>query len=135
VRVLLRDLEGTKLVTDRHRGVLAGWPAELAGAVGYEPDAGWRRIAYCLFVNHLVELAGVLAGDRPGAELRLWEQARVVVAECAEWLGRPPQLRALLAGVPLPAKANLLLRWQRRADRHAGYVPFPNPLGAAIRVS
>jgi hypothetical protein len=39
-----------------------------------------------------------------------------------------PRLRALLAGVPLPAKANLLTRWERRADREAGYVRLPSPL-------
>jgi hypothetical protein len=29
-----------------------------------------------------------------------------------------------------PAKANLLTRWQRQADRLADYVPLPNPWGA-----
>ncbi|HXA58314.1 MAG TPA: hypothetical protein VNW94_04065, partial [Streptosporangiaceae bacterium] len=44
--------------------------------------------------------------------------------------GDPLGLRVLLSGVPLPAKANLLLRWTRQADRHADYVPLPSPLGA-----
>ncbi|MFJ8489924.1 hypothetical protein ACIRBZ_16380 [Streptomyces sp. NPDC094038] len=44
----------------------------------------------------------------------------------------PSRLCALLSGVPLPAKANLLLRWSRKADRHAAYVPLPSPLGAAF---
>ena len=47
--------------------------------------------------------------------------------------GWPPQLRAVLAGVPLPAKANLRLRWARGADREAGYVPVRNPLGSERR--
>jgi hypothetical protein len=34
----------------------------------------------------------------------------------------------VLAGVPLPAKANLRVRWARDADRDAGYVTVPNPL-------
>jgi len=38
------------------------------------------------------------------------------------------RLRALLAGVPLPAKANLRTRWARDPDRQATYVSVPNPL-------
>jgi hypothetical protein len=34
----------------------------------------------------------------------------------------------VLAGVPLPGKANLRVRWYRDADRQAGYIPVPNPL-------
>jgi len=51
-----------------------------------------------------------------------------VLAEFAQDHGWPPQLRAVLAGVPLPAKANLRLRWARAADREAAYVTVPNPL-------
>ena len=46
--------------------------------------------------------------------------------------GWPPQLLALLAGVPLPAKANLRLRWARGADREAAYVSVQNPLGGQL---
>ncbi|GIG75862.1 IucA/IucC family protein [Planosporangium flavigriseum] len=134
VRVLLRDLEGTKLVTDRHAATLAALPPEVAAAVGYDPERAWHRVAYCLFVNHLVELAGALADARPGIEPLLWDVTGEVVAATAADLGTPPPLRALLAGVPLPAKANLLVRWERRADRHSGYVPFPNPLGVPLEV-
>jgi len=35
--------------------------------------------------------------------------------------------------VPLPAKANLLTRWERKADRHATYVALPNPIAAGVR--
>jgi hypothetical protein len=39
----------------------------------------------------------------------------------------------VLAGVPLPAKANLRLRWARGADREAAYLNVLNPLsGQAI---
>ncbi len=37
-----------------------------------------------------------------------------------------------MAGVPLPAKANLLTRWERKADRHAGYVRIGSPLGSGL---
>jgi hypothetical protein len=42
--------------------------------------------------------------------------------------GGAARLRALLAGVPLPAKANLRTRWARDPDRAAPYVAVANPL-------
>jgi hypothetical protein len=42
--------------------------------------------------------------------------------------GCPPRLRVLLAGAPLPAKANLLTRWKRHSDREAEYIRIPSPL-------
>jgi len=128
VRMLLRDLEGVKLDTERR----ADWLRHLPATVGYRPEQAFNRVAYCLFVNHLVTLAGSLADAHPGVEPKLWATLRDIVAETTAELGSPPQLRALLAGVPLPAKANLLVRWHRDADRHAGYVPFPNPIGRAL---
>ncbi|MEO3818577.1 IucA/IucC family protein [Plantactinospora sp. B24E8] len=125
VRMLLRDLEGVKLDVDRRADWLTGLPA----SVGYRPERAFQRVAYCLFVNHLVELAGALADAHPGVEPALWAVVREVVAETSAGLGDPAPLRALLAGEPLPAKANLLLRWRRAADREADYLPFPNPIG------
>lgn len=125
VRMLLRDLEGVKLDAARR----CDWLAQLPGSVAYRPEQAYDRLMYCLFVNHLAELAGALADAHPGIEARLWSTLRQVVAAASRALGEPPQLRAVLAGVPLPAKANLLVRWHRDADRRAGYVPFPNPMG------
>ena len=125
VRMLLRDLEGVKL----DRRLRGDWLADLPAEVGYEPERAFQRIAYCLFVNHLVELAETLADAGPGVEPALWAALREVVAETSARLGDPPPLPAPLAGAPLPAKANLLLRWHRAADRHAEYLPFPNPIG------
>jgi len=61
-------------------------------------------------------------------EQELWRQARHVLTEAAAEHAWPPELRAVLAGVPLPAKANLRVRWARDADRDAGYVTVPNPM-------
>ena len=129
VRAIFRDLEGVKLVTDRHRALLAGLPAGVARGLGYDVGQGWDRVAYCLIVNHLAEIAAAIA-DRMGAEFEraLWRAARDELTVIAKEHGWPAQLRALLAGVPLPAKANLRVRWARAADREAGYVPVPNPL-------
>jgi siderophore synthetase component len=139
VRVLARDLEGTKLLADRHLDTLAALPVDVARAVAYDDERAWNRIAYCLFVNHLTEFAGALADlvheSAPGMcrfEDRLWSDLGDTVAAVSQTLGHPPRLRALLIGVPLPAKTNLLVRWERQADRQAGYVPFPNPLGCLL---
>lgn len=128
VRMLLRDLEGVKLDTERR----ADWLHALPASVAYNAEQAFNRVMYCLFVNHLAELAGAIADAHPAIEAQLWATLRDVVNETTTALGNPPQLRAVLAGVPLPAKSNLLVRWQRDADRHAGYVPFPNPLGQAL---
>ncbi|MFI5835765.1 IucA/IucC family protein [Micromonospora sp. NPDC051300] len=124
-RMLLRDLEGVKLDTSRW----TDWPWGLPRQVGYGPEDARRRVVYCLFVNHLAGICGALADARPGIEPALWREVREVVATVAAELDDPPELRALLAGEPLAAKANLLVRWRRDADRAAPFVPVPNPFG------
>ena len=130
-QVLFRDLEGTKLVSSRHAALLAGLPPGVARGLAYDTKRGWDRVAYCLLVNHLAEVAAAIADRSPTAaacERELWRQARHVLTEAAAEHGWPPELRAVLAGVPLPAKANLRVRWARDADRDAAYVQVPNPL-------
>ncbi len=141
VQAIFRDLEGAKLVTPRHDETLAALKPEVAQALGYDSERAWHRVAYCLFVNHLAEIAATIADHHPGAagesaaagfEAALWDRAREVLTGFAGDHGWPPQLLALLAGVPLPAKANLRLRWARGADREAAYVSVPNPLGGQL---
>ncbi|SPF02604.1 IucA/IucC family protein [Streptomyces sp. MA5143a] len=132
VRVLFRDLEGTKLVPDHHADTLAALPPKVAGPMTYDARRGWDRIVYCLLVNHLAELLAALADLHPETEADLWAAVRAVLRTHADEESRPPLLAALLAGVPLPAKANLLTRWERRADREAGYVRLPSPLAEDI---
>ncbi|WP_369182608.1 IucA/IucC family siderophore biosynthesis protein [Streptomyces sp. Y1] len=131
-QVLFRDLEGTKLVPEHNAGLLAALPPEVAGPMTYDAERGWDRVVYCLLVNHAAELLAALADLRPELEGRLWQAVRDTLEEFAAAHGRPPRLRALLAGVPLPAKANLLTRWERRADREAGYVRLPSPLAGSV---
>ena len=140
-QAIFRDLEGVKLVTPRHDETLAGLKPEVARALGYDSERAWHRVAYCLFVNHLAEIAATIADRHPGAaeepaaagfEAALWERAREVLTGFAGDHGWPPALLALLAGVPLPAKANLRLRWARGADREAAYVSVQNPLGGQL---
>ncbi|WP_329371015.1 IucA/IucC family protein [Streptomyces sp. NBC_01483] len=128
-QMLFRDLEGTKLLPGRHRQALADLPADVRGPLTYDPEQGWNRVAYCLLVNHTAEMLSALADLDPALEPALWGLVRDHLAAYARTAAEPPRLRALLSGVPLPAKANLLLRWSRKADRHATYVPVPSPLG------
>jgi siderophore synthetase component len=126
---LLRDLEGTKLVGARWRSQLAEMPPEVAQQCTYDASRGWDRVVYCLIVNHLSEIFGAIADVHPALEDVLWGRLRAALLRWRADHGDAPQLRALLSGVPLPGKANLLVRWARQADRAAGYVPVANPLG------
>lgn len=125
VRMLLRDLEGVKLDTTRR----VDWPEGVPPQAAYTAEESRRRVVYCLFVNHLAGICGALADARPEVESALWQEVRAVVSVVAADLGDPPELHALLAGQQLVAKANLLLRWRREADRAAPFVPVPNPFG------
>ncbi|EKX65214.1 iron transporter [Streptomyces ipomoeae] len=131
-QVLFRDLEGTKLVPDHHADTLAALPPEVAGPMSYDAQRGWDRVVYCLLVNHVAELLAALADLHPETEADLWAAVRAVIRAYADEEGCPPRLAALLAGVPLPAKTNLLTRWDRKADREAGYVRLPSPLAEDI---
>ncbi len=128
-QVLFRDLEGTKLLPEHHAETLASLPPEVAGPMTYDAQRGWDRVVYCLLVNHVAELLAALADPHPHAEAALWAEVRGTLRTYADRYGCPPPLAALLAGVPLPAKANLLTRWERKADREAGYVRLSSPLG------
>ncbi|MEU6664869.1 IucA/IucC family protein [Streptomyces sp. NPDC046727] len=128
-QMLFRDLEGTKLLPEHHRSFLAALPEDVRTPMTYDAERGWNRVAYCLLVNHAAEVLAALADTDPALEPALWGLVRDHLDAYSRSAGEPPRLRALLSGVPLPAKANLLLRWSRQADRHAGYVPLPSPLG------
>ncbi|MBA9007532.1 IucA/IucC family protein [Thermomonospora cellulosilytica] len=131
VRAVFRDLEGTKLVEghwDAELAALPELPARVREALTYDADRGWNRVVYCLLVNHLAEVAAAVADLHPQRDADLWRILRDGLAGYAREHGGGPRLRALLAGVPLPAKANLRTRWSRSPDRAAGYVLVPSPL-------
>ncbi|MEU5613398.1 IucA/IucC family protein [Streptomyces sparsogenes] len=131
-QVLFRDLEGTKLLPEHHAAALAALPPAVAGPLRYDRERGWDRVVYCLLVNHIAETLAALADRHPRLEPELWSAVRRVLDGCGAAHDHPPALRALLAGVPLPAKANLLTRWARQADRHAGYVRIASPLASDL---
>ncbi|WKV70270.1 IucA/IucC family siderophore biosynthesis protein [Streptomyces sp. PCS3-D2] len=109
VQALFRDAEGVKLLPDLSRA-----------------DA-WQRLVYCLVVNNLAEIAGVLAGRYPDVSPLLWPAVREELLRYEEQRGLP-EIAALLTAPALPAKTNLLLRWTRADGADARYRPLPNPL-------
>ncbi|MBW3086822.1 L-2,3-diaminopropanoate--citrate ligase [Austwickia sp. TVS 96-490-7B] len=129
--MIFRDLEGTKLLPEHHHDLLRRLPADVADAMTYDADRGWDRVTYCLFVNHLSEVLSALADLAPDVEETLWADLREVLVDYADAHQHPQRVMDLLDGAPLPAKTNLLTRWARKADRHAGYVRMPSPLAAA----
>lgn len=132
VQILLRDLEGAKLLPGPHARALAALPPDVAGPLTYDRARGWHRVVYCLLVNHAAELLAALADRHPHLEHALWQEVRRVLVRYADEHGPVgPELAELIAGAPLPAKANLLTRWRRDADRDAGYVLIDSPLGHA----
>ncbi|MGY6021277.1 IucA/IucC family protein [Streptomyces spinosirectus] len=107
VQALFRDAEGVKLLADVDRA------------------AGWERLVYTLVVNHLTEIAAVVAERRPG--LDPWPAARRELAR-----HDLPEIAGLLASPTLPGKTNLLLRWTGADGADARYLPLPNPLARPL---
>jgi siderophore synthetase component len=130
-QLVLRDLEGVKLVGPRHAELLSELPQRVRRHLGYTHPRGWDRVAYCLFHNNLSGVLARLADLDPAAESRLWSRVRSSVQTFRREHGDAAQLRDLLAGLPLPAKTNLLTRWHRDADRDTGYLPVALPLSPA----
>ncbi|MEV7616781.1 IucA/IucC family protein [Streptomyces sp. NPDC089799] len=93
-------------------------------------EAGWQRLVYCLFVNHLTEIAAALAARHPRAAGSLWPAVRreLLRYRAANPL---PEIDALLTAPALPGKTNLLLRWTGADGADARYLPLPNPLLAS----
>jgi siderophore synthetase component len=125
-RIFLRDLENVRIV--------AGYPgAEDPGQILDLPRA-WDRFVYCLLVNHLAEAIGQLAYHDPGLNRRLWDCVMETLLHYADRSGAGAirrQIEALITCPTLPAKCNLLGRFQRRPDRQAEFVPVTNPMTVA----
>jgi siderophore synthetase component len=103
VQALFRDAEGVKLLPEVPR------------------TAGWERLVYCLVVNHLSEVAALLAERHPGTDP--WPAVRRELARHGI-----PEAAALLTAPAVPGKTNLLLRWTRADGAAARYRQMPNPL-------
>jgi len=132
--IYLRDYEGVKLTPLAKDTAAIDRLNDVArAALRYDGDAGWRRVAYCLFVNHLGEAIRHLSDDDAGVETASWKEVAGVVAGWQRRFGTTEskqRLDPLLAGGPLPAKATLLTRFERRRDRDSLYIDVAGPFGA-----
>lgn len=136
VQVFVRDLEGTKLVPGRWSGGLPDTLDEQTlASVHYSQDRAWKRIAYCLLVNHLFQAVACLSRGESHIELRLWG---ALARGVREWLAGTDDpwaadvLGRLLAGEPIPNKSNLMTRLFKRPDRESQYTRVPNPLALTM---
>ena len=131
-QTFLRDFEGVKLVAERWPDdTLAGLSERARSALLYDRERGWKRIAYCLFVNNFCEAIHQLAAGRQALQQQLWAQVRRHLEHYLQEHGTPEsakRIAPLLAGEPLPAKGNLRNRFLKQADRSAEYVPLANPM-------
>ncbi|MEV0379265.1 IucA/IucC family protein [Nonomuraea sp. NPDC050643] len=121
-QALFRDHEGVKLVAERHPRLREAEAPLVSGPYG------WERLVYCLLTNNLCEIAGAVAARHPRLRGELWGRARALFAAVDEDHGGPAELRDLLTGASIPAKANLLLRWLDASGGAMRCVPIPNPL-------
>jgi siderophore synthetase component len=130
-RFYVRDLEGISV--DRGRAEHAGWVQTLVSAdspVLYSEEEAWFRLKYYFFVNHLGALIHALAWHHRIEEKRLWTVVRRLLEDkrnetnCSrlqDYIGD------LLTNEKLPAKANLISRFQERGESPL-YVDIPNPI-------
>ena len=137
-QVFLRDFEGVKLVPEHFAPEQLESVSERARAsLWYESEQGWKRIAYCLFVNNFCEAIAQLGARDPALTRRLWALVRYHLHYYQSHYGNAASARrinTLLAGHPLPGKANLTNRFLKRPDRAVSYVPVANPIASAGEV-
>lgn len=128
-RVWIRDLEGTKLVTEQ-------WPKErlqslserARQSVQYSRELGWNRVAYCALINNLAEAMFHIAAGDSALEDRLWNVVGTLALDWQKRFGRQPMLQGLVDGAALPSKNNLRTRVFKRADRDSDYTDLANPI-------
>jgi hypothetical protein len=121
VGVILRDLEGTKLIKGMwDESLLNGMQGKTLASVLHDENKTWQRLNYCLFVNHLGQVIYQIC--RFGLnEQQLWEMVRKTL-----------RIGGLLKGNALIAKANLITRFFQHADSDASYVLLPNPMVISV---
>ncbi|MHB1053200.1 MAG: IucA/IucC family protein [Thiobacillus sp.] len=131
-QVFLRDFEGVKLVQERFGAKqLDGISPRAREALWYSAEQGWKRIAYCLFVNNFCEAINQIGAGKPALQNRLWAVVRYHLHAYQSQYGDDVSARcinALLNGEAFPGKANLINRFFKRSDRASGYLPVNNPL-------
>ncbi|ASS76452.1 hypothetical protein CIG75_16795 [Tumebacillus algifaecis] len=124
----VRDLEGVSVSRDLGGSVLRADSAAL-----FDDEQAWHRFKYYIFVNHIGHLLHTLAHDTDVSERELWQVvAEAITAHKGFTSERATRcLEDLFHTAFLPAKANLISRFQGRAETPL-YVDLPNPLYRSV---
>lgn len=133
-RFLLRDVDNMKLIRG-HKRVQALSPLHVSDAadVFFDLELGWKRLIYCLIVNHLAEtittLSLLTSETAAETERALWSTLRQTLKNSeipSERLGQ------LLGDGALWSKKNLFTRITRTDDLKAPFARLNNPLGQLL---
>lgn len=134
MKVLLRDFEGVKLTSDLGIHSIQGLEVHprVKQSIEYSREKGWKRICYCLFVNHLSEAILALTWQRPSIAPKMWKSVYSELEQFRNSISLPtPEIDELLAGAPIHCKTNFKVRLAGNADREAGYVQLASPWSTA----
>ncbi|MFZ9034522.1 MAG: IucA/IucC family protein [Francisellaceae bacterium] len=133
--IMIRDLEGTKIIKHYHHNYdFSHLSEEQEAALSYNQEQAIRRLIYCLFINNIAAAVHHIARADFALEQILWQQLADTLNKY-----RPSKDTNLMAYAFLdriidakywPAKANLMTRFHKKADKDADYIHFNNPLKA-----
>jgi siderophore synthetase component len=131
VAAYLRDFENARLVDERVNSALTECLTDdEKKELFYGEEKAWKRFAYCLFGNHVVEAVRQLTYGRPDLESSLWTTLRKCLETYLRDYGEndmAPKIRGLLNGESFVAKTNLLTRVLAGKDAEATYAAIGNP--------
>ena len=136
ITFLQRDLDNVKIVNDSiAANLLAATPQEVKNEVLVSAEAAWKRLSYCLIVNHLSEVIATLARlDSAKLEVRNREQELwLILREVLSNFSEHEPVRQLIDSRWLFTKMNFLTRITRISDKEAPFSAIPNPMAAAVR--
>ncbi|KAB7706224.1 siderophore biosynthesis protein SbnE [Bacillus aerolatus] len=127
----VRDLEGISI--SRNKAEANGWLQKLLAEdspVLYSEEESWLRFNYYVVVNHLGHLISSLGKVHNSDERELWQVVRSILLEIEKTTfskALKTYAGKLLESKTLPAKANLVSRFQERGETPL-FVEIPNPI-------
>jgi siderophore synthetase component len=131
VKFVVRDLEGISI--DKDQALKNGWIDSVISkesSVLYEKEEAWFRLKYYYFVNHLGYVVRTLAKLNDQDEYHYWRIVRTTLQEMKQKkISKTLEecIHNLLEGEWLPAKANLISRFQECGESPL-FVNIPNPI-------
>jgi siderophore synthetase component len=134
-RFYVRDLEGVSISRARMEqhvqtgSGLAGFALPAESPALYSDEEAWHRFKYYVLVNHMGHIVHALAYGLQTSELTLWTAVYEALLASRPFQEQAGQVYCddLLNNRHLPAKANLISRFQERGEDPL-YVNIPNPL-------